>query len=313
MTEELLLLRTFLEEDEFKATEPAEVTELLDVPLLLSANFSTTVSNAETSPEPPHFSMFLPTFANSPFLSAVAAHSAISVFVLSSSHEPSFAMSVATSFTRSTSFATFKSDCIITLTASNAALSLPDSRMFKSSDNANSPSFAFTLNAASTSFSACFFASAKDIFSSVTRFMTRLYSSSVSILMFTFLRSLRSVNAWSVTSLADFIPVNSSRYFPVTSNKAHVAERFTYSTPKSPLSLLTTPSKISFVSSIVLQSIPCTVTADPLTNGPFCVSPATFKSAMIPVSSVVPPAKPPSSLDDVQAVTQNEAIAKAIA
>ena len=190
------------------------MTELLDVPgtvseATFSANFSTTVSNAETSLEPPHFSMFLLTFASSPFLSAVAAHSAISVFVLSSSHEPSFAMSAATSFTRSASFATFKSDCIITLTASNAALSSPFSKMFRSSDNANSPSFAFTLNAASTSFSACVFASAKDIFSSITRFITRSYSSCVSKLMFTFLRSFRSINAWSVIFSEDFFPVSS--------------------------------------------------------------------------------------------------------
>ena len=177
--------------------------------MTISANFSTTVSNVETSPEPPHFSIFLPTFANSPFLSAVAAHSAISIFVLSSSHEPSFAMSAATSFTRSASFVTFKSDCIITLTASNAALSSPFSKMFKSSNCANSPSFAFTLNAASTSFSACFLASAKDLSFFVTRFITRSYSSCVSKLMFTFLRSLRSVSAWSVIFSEDFFPVSS--------------------------------------------------------------------------------------------------------
>ena len=190
------------------------MTELLDVPgtvseATFSANFSTTVSNAETSPEPPHFSMFLLTFSNSPFLSAVAAHSAISVFVLSSSHEPSFAMSAATSFTRSTSFATFKSDCTITLTAKSAALSSPFSKMLRSSNCANSPSFDFTLNAASTSFSAFFLASANSIFSSVTRFITRSYSNCVSKLMFTFLRSFRSVNAWSAIISEDFFPVSS--------------------------------------------------------------------------------------------------------
>ena len=169
------------------------------------------VSNAATVSPTFQLSMFLRIVSSLPFSVAAAAQLAISVFT-SSSNEPFFAIAAEKSSRRSASFDSLAFACTITLTAKRAALPSPFSKMFKSSASAKLPTTSpLMLNDASTSFSACSFASAKDIFFLATKFITRSYSNSVSTLMFTFLRSLRFVNAWSVSLSFVFLPVTSLR------------------------------------------------------------------------------------------------------
>ena len=153
-------------------------------------------------------SMFLRMVSSSPLAVASAAHSEIAAFVVESFHLPVSANESANLSRRFASPASSVSACIITLTASSAAFSSPDSKIFRFSNSSKLPAIS---NAASTSFSACAFASANVLPFSVTRYSRRSYSSSVRMLMFTFLRSLRSVSACSVNSLEVFLPVISLR------------------------------------------------------------------------------------------------------
>ena len=139
---------------------------------------------------------------------ASAAQSAIVAFAVESFHKPVSANESVNLSMRFASPASSVSACIITLTARSAALPSPPSKMFRFSNSSKLPAMS---NAASTSCSACVFASANVLPFSVTRCKRRSYSSSVSTLIFTFSRSFKSVNAWSVNSFEDFLPVISLR------------------------------------------------------------------------------------------------------
>ena len=235
--------------------------------------------------------------SSSPFETADIAQSVIEAFVTESLHTPvSTNESSKRSMREATSTFSLESfdTCISTLTASTIEPRSAKSKMLMFSNASEEPGI---LNAQSTSCEALNFASSNDISVWVTRYITRSYSNSVSKLMFTFLRFFKSLNAWSVISLSDSLPVSSLRYFPVTSNMAHVeVDSITESTTKSPLPLLAALSKTSPVSSIVSQSIPRTVTAEPSTNGPFCAVPAIF-IATTPMSPEAPPATSSSPLE----------------
>ena len=152
----------------------------------------------------------------------------------------SFSISGANLVKSSVRSASLRSWSISTLKARSAALPSPLLKMSRSSEFTKLPLMpkAFRISA-----SACFLA--EETFSPLpTKYRARSYSKCVSRLMFTVLRSVRSVRAFKVTVPLDFLPVISLRKYPYASRSAYWLASVTLETLNLPPSVVILPVKL---------------------------------------------------------------------